>query len=226
MFITSTILKLAIATFLGMILGLERELKRKPLGLKTNTVICVASCLITIVSIESAYQFPKMQNITMDPLRLAAQIVSGVGFLGAGVILVKGMTVTGLTTAAMMWGASGIGIAVGAGFWEEASIALGFMIISVELLPVFLRKIGPGRLREKELELIIIATEDSDLDNIQTSIKSKEIIIHHVRIRDMKNGNRQLTYSISTYENRQTTAVYEEIRSIKGIRSVELATGG
>lgn len=226
MLVTSTVLKLAIATLLGMILGLERELKRKPIGLKTNTVICVASCLITIVSIESAYHFPKMQNITMDPLRLAAQIVSGVGFLGAGVILVKGVTVTGLTTAAMIWGASGIGIAVGAGFWEEAALALGFMIVSVELLPVFLRKIGPGRLREKELELTLIVGETIDLDALQTSIKNKEIIIHHVRIRDLKNGNRQLTYSISTYENRHTTAIYDEIRSIDGIRSVELATVG
>ena len=83
------LLKLGVSAILGLIIGLERELKRKPVGLKTSLVISVVSCLLTIVSIESAYMFPESDNvkITMDPLRLAAQIVSGIGFLGAGVIL-------------------------------------------------------------------------------------------------------------------------------------------
>ncbi len=98
-------LKLGISAILGLIIGLERELKRKPVGLKTCLVISISSCLLTIVSIESAYVFPLKDHITMDPLRLAAQIVSGVGFLGAGVILRRGNdSITGLTTAAIIWG--------------------------------------------------------------------------------------------------------------------------
>lgn len=83
------IIKLMISAFFGLIIGIERELKKKPLGLKTSLVISIISCLITIVSIESAYVFPgnDATEIRMDPLRLAAQIVSGIGFLGAGVIL-------------------------------------------------------------------------------------------------------------------------------------------
>lgn len=83
------IIKLIISAFFGLIIGIERELKKKPLGLKTSLVISIISCLITIVSIESAYVFPgnDATEIRMDPLRLAAQIVSGIGFLGAGVIL-------------------------------------------------------------------------------------------------------------------------------------------
>src|SRR5690625_96183 len=93
--------RLFAATILGLMIGLERELKRKSLGLKTILVISIVSCLLTIVSIQSAYLFPATQaaEIRMDPMRLAAQIVSGVGFLGAGVILRRGDdTVTGLTT--------------------------------------------------------------------------------------------------------------------------------
>ncbi|MBX4383787.1 MgtC/SapB family protein, partial [Mycobacterium tuberculosis] len=75
------LIKLGISAVLGLIIGLERELKRKPVGLKTSLVISIVSCLLTIVSIESAYIFPGNDdiNITMDPLRLAAQIVSGIG---------------------------------------------------------------------------------------------------------------------------------------------------
>lgn len=226
MFITSALIKLGTAALLGLILGLERELRRKPLGLKTSTVICIASCLITIVSIESAYNFPKTNNITMDPLRLAAQIISGIGFLGAGVIMVRGVTVTGLTTAAMIWGASGIGVAVGAGFWKEATAALVFMIVGVEILPNVLKMIGPGRLREKELEMSIIVTGKVNVEDLQKKIKSKDIIIHKVRVKDLSTGERKLEYSISTYENRYTTNVYQEVRSIDGVESVEISTVG
>src|SRR5690625_2529150 len=118
------IVRLIIAGILGLMLGLERELKRKSLGLKTILVISIVSCLLTIVSIQSAYLLPgsSFLEIRMDPLRLAAQIISGVGFLGAGVILRRGDdSISGLTTAAIVWGAAGIGVAVGAGFYIERS---------------------------------------------------------------------------------------------------------
>lgn len=221
----ATVIKLGIAALLGLVIGLERELRRKPLGLKTSAVICIASCLITIVSIQSAYTFPTSEHITMDPLRLAAQIISGIGFLGAGVIMVKGLTVTGLTTAAMIWGASGLGVAVGAGFWKEATLALLFIILSVEVLPSLFKRIGPGRLREKELEMSIVVKEDIDLEGLQKTIKNKEIIIHQVRVKDLTTTEEiKLDYSISTYEKRYTTSIYNDIRSLKGVQSVNIST--
>src|SRR5690625_5208428 len=83
------LVRLLLAAILGLLIGIEREMKRKSLGLKTILVISIVSCLLTIVSIQSSYLFPASEyiEIRMDPLRLAAQIVSGVGFLGAGVIL-------------------------------------------------------------------------------------------------------------------------------------------
>ena len=102
------------------------------MGLKTSLVIATFSCLLTIISIETAYSTPAREdiNITMDPLRLAAQIVSGIGFLGAGVILRRGNdSITGLTTAAMIWGAAGIGIAVGAGFYMDATLAVVIIVL-------------------------------------------------------------------------------------------------
>ena len=120
-----TVLKLAVATLIGLIIGLERELKKKPLGLKTCIVIAVSSCVLTIISIDAAYNFPRVSKLQMDPLRLPAQIISGVGFIGAGVILRKSNDViSGLTTSAMIWGAAGLGVATGAGFYKEAFLSL------------------------------------------------------------------------------------------------------
>src|SRR5690625_2967788 len=151
-------IRLGISAFLGLVIGLERELKRKPLGLKTSSVISIISCLITIVSIESAYTFLGSEKIEirMDPLRLAAQIVSGVGFLGAGVILRRGNDhISGLTTAAIIWGAAGVGVAVGAGFYIEATIGVVLLLFSVELIPFFVVKFGPKRLHKKDLMIKI-----------------------------------------------------------------------
>src|SRR5690625_3948671 len=148
------LLRLLLATFLGLAIGIERELKRKSLGLKTILVISIVSCLLTIVSIQSAYLFPEgtLAEIRMDPLRLAAQIVSGVGFLGAGVILRRGDdTVSGLTTAAIVGGAAGIGIATGAGFYIEAVAGVTLILVSVKVIPLIIKKIGVKEFHQKEL---------------------------------------------------------------------------
>ncbi|MBU9712305.1 MgtC/SapB family protein [Evansella tamaricis] len=151
------ILKLTLALFFGMLIGIDRQLKHKPLGLKTSMVICVASCLVTIVSIQSFHLFATPTYNAMDPMRLAAQIVSGVGFLGAGVILRRNNDViSGLTSAAMIWAASGLGIAVGAGFYFEALIAVVLLIIAVNYLPMVIKSVGPATLRERDVSVKIV----------------------------------------------------------------------
>ncbi|HDT6529452.1 TPA: MgtC/SapB family protein, partial [Raoultella ornithinolytica] len=100
-----TLCKIGVAFILGGIIGLERESKGKPVGFKTCVIISVASCVLTIVSIQSAEYYAEISaNIRSDPMRLAAQIISGVGFLGAGVILHRhDDAISGLTTAAIVW---------------------------------------------------------------------------------------------------------------------------
>lgn len=111
-------LRLILSGALGFIIGWDRSAKNKPAGLKTFTYVAVSCTLITIVSIESVVAFNgSFTGIRMDPMRLAAQIVSGIGFLGAGVILKNGLQVKGLTSAAMIFFVGGIGIGLGAGFY-------------------------------------------------------------------------------------------------------------
>jgi len=113
------LLKLAMAVVLGGAVGLEREISNKPAGLRTNILICLGAALITDVSIGIA-QGPGGERVG-DPGRLAAQIVSGIGFIGAGTIMQARGTVTGLTSAATIWVVAAIGIAVGAGHYVEAA---------------------------------------------------------------------------------------------------------
>ena len=111
------LLRLTVAAALGGSIGLERELRERQAGLRTHLVVCVGSALFTLVS---AYAFvsPKV-----DPTRIAAQIVSGIGFLGAGAIIRQGLSVRGLTTAATLWLVAAIGMASGAGYYDAAVIA-------------------------------------------------------------------------------------------------------
>lgn len=219
------LMKLGISAFLGLVIGLERELKRKPVGLKTSLVISVVSCLLTIVSIESAYMFPGDDdvNITMDPLRLAAQIVSGIGFLGAGVILRRGNdSISGLTTAALIWGAAGIGIAVGAGFYIEAFTGVALLIISVEFIPFVMGIIGPRQLREKEVKLQFSVKMKKDIEKVITIMKEDKISIRNIRIKDLDNEDHLVQLLITINYKRRTTDVYYSVSNIEGVRSVEV----
>lgn len=218
-------IKLGFSAFFGLIIGLERELKRKPVGLKTSLVISIVSCLLTIVSIQSAYLFPNSSDvkITMDPLRLAAQIVSGVGFLGAGVILRRGNdSISGLTTAAMIWGAAGIGITVGAGFYLEAFAGVALLIISVELVPFLMKIIGPKQLREKEVSLQLFIRDKKQIDKTISFLLAKKYIIRRVRIKDLDNSNHLVQILVAVDYRDKTTDVYTFVSNIEGVQKVEV----
>lgn len=219
------LMKLGLSAILGMIIGLEREIKKKPVGLKTSLVISIVSCLLTVVSIESAYSFQGSDkvNVTMDPLRLAAQIVSGIGFLGAGVILRRdNNSISGLTTAAIIWGAAGIGIAVGSGFYVEAVAGVVLLIISVELLPWLLMMIGPKQLRQKEIFLRLTFGNKNDIEPVMEKIRSEKIKIKNIRIKDMDENKHYVQLRILVHQDRKTTEVYYAISGYAEIQQVEI----
>jgi putative Mg2+ transporter-C (MgtC) family protein len=132
----SALSRLIVATICGALVGFEREWAQKPAGLRTNIFICAGSALFTLASILS-WQYIAGAPATVDPGRISAQIVTGVGFLGAGVILKTGLNVTGITTASTIWFVSGIGMMVGMGF-----PGFGFSVALVATLLLF----GLGRI--------------------------------------------------------------------------------
>ncbi|EMS72107.1 MgtC/SapB family protein [Ruminiclostridium cellobioparum] len=130
-FYISMILRLAAACVLGGIIGFEREHVHRPAGLRTHILVCVGSALVMVTSEFIYYRYSSHVNV--DPARLGAQVISGIGFLGAGTIIKEGISVKGLTTAASLWAVSCVGIAVGIGFYSGAIIAtvIIFLILVV-----------------------------------------------------------------------------------------------
>jgi putative Mg2+ transporter-C (MgtC) family protein len=124
------IFRLILAVFLGMIVGLEREKAHKPAGLRTHMLVSLGSCLFMIVSLEFSF----------DPARIAAGVVTGVGFIGAGTIIAERDKIVGVTTAASLWVTSAIGLSVGAGNYVLASIA-SLLALLILFLRVILRKV-------------------------------------------------------------------------------------
>jgi len=123
------ILRLLIAAVLGSVIGMEREKKAWAPGLRTHMLVSVGACLFMIVSAFGFADILGTKNVILDPSRIAAQVVSGIGFLGAGSILLRGEVVRGLTTAASLWSVAAIGLAVGGGLYAEAVAATLVIII-------------------------------------------------------------------------------------------------
>lgn len=218
----NVLMKLGIAGLLGMIIGIERELEHKPLGLKTCTVIAVVSCLMTIVSIKAVYTFELHDRIMMDPLRLAAQIVSGIGFLGAGVIMHRSNDViSGLTTAAIIWGAAGLGIASGAGFYAEAIITTVIILVGVEIIPLIVKGIGPKKLREKEVFVTVSVDDAAAMELIVNEIKQMKYKISSTRIRDQQSAI-YLELVVLVKNNLPIVDVYRDIKQINGVEQIDL----
>lgn len=128
-----TAVRLIIATVLGGIIGLEREKHKKTAGFRTHALVCLGSALVMIVSIE-IYDIFRSQGGEVDPSRIAAQVVSGIGFLGAGAIIRDPKGVQGVTTAAGIWTAAGIGLACGLGQYVPAVVTT---LITLVILIVF-----------------------------------------------------------------------------------------
>ncbi len=130
------VVSILLAAFLGGIIGLERELRGKPAGLRTNILISLGSCVFTLISISLSGS---------DSGRIAAQIVTGIGFLGAGAIIHSGTGTHGLTTAAGIWIVASIGMACGAGFYFLAVTASVLTLIVLLVLPPFEKRLGLGK---------------------------------------------------------------------------------
>lgn len=217
------IMKLGLSALFGLIIGIDRELKKKPLGMKTCLVLAVSSCLLTIVSIQAAYDFPKNGHMMMDPLRLAAQIVSGVGFLGAGVILKRNDDViSGLTTAAMIWAASGIGIAVGAGYFEEAAVALLIMLLGVDFIPFLLRKWGPIVLTTKEIYIGFYIEDMANYDTFRAYLREQKIKVRTMKVSETDDRLFRVDLRAHVHEHRIIADLFNEIRSLEYIRHLDV----
>ncbi|MBE7120691.1 MgtC/SapB family protein [Bacillus cereus] len=128
------IIRIGVAGLLGAMIGIEREIRSKEAGLKTHFLVAVGSALIMVVSKYAFSDIVFEDHMSLDPSRIAAQVVSGVGFLGAGTIIIQKQAVKGLTTAAGLWATAGIGLAIGAGMYVVGVGATILVLIGLEIV--------------------------------------------------------------------------------------------
>ena len=160
------VLRLLLAAALGGMIGLEREHSGKPAGFRTNMLICLGAALITEVSFNVA---AAAGGAGADPARIAAQIVSGIGFLGAGSILHSRGSVTGLTTAATLWVVAAIGMAVGAHAYLAAVLVTALVMLALMLLGRVEDHLIPRRPSEREVHIMFTAGE-TNIEQVESTL--------------------------------------------------------
>ena len=165
-------LRLLVAGILGAIIGLDREYRAKEAGYRTHFLVSLGSALIMIVSQYGFQEIIKENSVTLDPSRVAAQVVSGIGFIGAGTIILQKQIVRGLTTAAGIWATAGIGLAVGAGMYAIGIATTVLTLIGLELLSYIFKSVG------MKSSMIAFSTNNKDtLKQIADRFNSKDYII-------------------------------------------------
>lgn len=213
----SIALRLVCAVIIGGLIGLERGMKNRPAGLRTYMLVCVGSCLIMLTN-----QYLFQVSGSGDPMRLGAQVVSGIGFLGAGTIIVtKHNQIKGLTTAAGLWAAAGVGLALGVGFYEAALIA-GLLIFFV--LTGLQKLDNRMRSKTKTLEVYIEMTDSMNIGTLIRSIREMNVEIEDVQLEHdtmPEDGTRSLFATLKCKKRTDHIPLMEAIRKIEGIVYLE-----
>jgi putative Mg2+ transporter-C (MgtC) family protein len=212
-------LRLALSFVAGGVVGLERESRRQPAGLRTHTLISLGSTLLMLLSIYIPQEFFDMKN--GDPGRIAAQVVSGIGFLGAGAILRFGNNVKGLTTAASVWVAAAIGLAIGAGLYLPALIALVLVMFTLVLLDLIERRLFPA----ERVKVIYLYFESSAVDTkkVQKTIAPFGVKVHSVDVvQAIQKGRVQVHLLVSIPAKINIPQFYKELRFLPNIYKIKM----
>lgn len=134
-------LRLACAMLIGLVIGTEREYTHRPAGMRTHILVALGACAVAIASEMIFYEYNTKYGATPDPARLSAQVITGVGFLGAGTIMREGYSVKGLTTAASVWAVACLGLAAGAGYYILALAGMVFIFVTLTLFESVQRRL-------------------------------------------------------------------------------------
>ena len=184
--------RLLVAMLVGLVIGMEREYTNRPAGLRTHILVALGACVVAITG-EMVVAHYRALGSNSDPARLAAQVISGVGFLGAGTILRDGATVKGLTTAASLWAVACLGIAAGFGYHFVALAGMVLIFVTLTILEVLQNKFMSNHSTtfEYELETNDIATV---LSLINDDAISEQASIHHLHAKQLPNSCYRVTF--------------------------------
>lgn len=213
------VVRLLLSFLVGGVIGFERASKRQSAGLRTHILICLGATLLMLLSIWVPDEFMGAKN--GDPGRIAAQVVSGIGFLGAGSIIRLGNTIKGLTTAASLWFVAALGLALGAGMYFPTLIALVVALVALIALDPIERYFFP---MERIKHLVITYTGNSEFPE-----RARKIIVDHgIQVqsvdveKNLKNGKAIVRFLVRVSVETDFGALYKLLKSVGGVEMVDL----
>jgi putative Mg2+ transporter-C (MgtC) family protein len=215
------ILRLVVAAVLGSVVGIERERLNWVAGLRTHMLVCVGSALFMIVSFCGFADVLRNEHVALDPSRIAAQVVSGIGFLGAGTIVLRSKVVRGLTTAASLWTVAAVGLAVGGGLYVAAITATGLIVLILAGLKPIERRLFLARRQGPPLLLLVIDRHETSLLAIELALEAANLHLQQMLIQhgDSPDEDR-LQITVNRTRSLSVLSVTEQLRRIPGVREI------
>jgi putative Mg2+ transporter-C (MgtC) family protein len=217
------IFRLFLASFLGGLVGLEREVHGREAGVRTYLLVSLGSALIMVVSEYLAFEYQSKFSsdlFRVDPGRIAAQAITGIGFLGAGVIIRYKNSIRGLTTAASMWVVCAIGLAIGAGYYLFGSVVSGIAILSL----IGLKRIEKKLSKDWYKEMTIVSEDgEGQIDRVQEIMQKYNIKVTNLNIkRDLQKKEITLGFRLRIRAVQPDRNILKEVFGIPGIKRVDL----
>jgi len=209
-------IRLALSILLGGVIGLERETINKPAGFRTHILVCLGSTIVMLVSLFIFTEFKGLTNV--DPGRIPAQVISGIGFLGAGTIIIEGANVKGLTTAASLWTVAAIGLAVGVGFYYGAILATFLILLTL----ITFNRLEAVLLKKQYLQPLKLIVEDQpgQLGKIGLCLGEMNISIRDVKIENIEEGKLLITLMIRKINSLEFEEMKQKFLQIDGIYDI------
>jgi putative Mg2+ transporter-C (MgtC) family protein len=210
---------MSVAAFLGSLVGLERHRADKAAGLRTHMLVGVGSSLFMIVSAYGFDQVIRPGHVVLDPSRVAAQVVSGIGFLGAGTILRRNTEVHGLTTAASVWAVSAVGLAAGGGLYLAAVASTALILVTLTAMKALEdRLVARGGRR---ILTLLVGGDDFSVTDIEEVLKRLDLELIGVQSRrEGEHGERRLEVTLNRATDAKLLALLEHLQAAKGVLEV------
>ncbi len=223
----SIILRLGVATLLGCLIGLERERRIWAAGMRTHMLVCVGSALFMLVSLFGFTDAPVAPNVMLDPSRVASQVASGIGFLGAGTIIFRRDAVRGLTTAASLWVVAAIGLAAGGGLFLAAAATTILALVILAALKPLERRLFTDR-RPQNL-LVVADRAQTSLVAIESALRSTKVDVNYIqwRIGEDAKGDKtqyQVEIGFTKMNGPDLLLVMESLRNVPGVYAISRNT--
>jgi putative Mg2+ transporter-C (MgtC) family protein len=212
------LLRLLIAAGLGGAIGLERELRDHEAGFRTHLLVSLGACVFTLVSAYAwtDWTFSQRSGVVFDPTRIAAQIVTGIGFLGAGAIIVRGISVRGLTTAATLWVVAAIGMAAGTGYYAVGIGAAVLVLVSLGPLKLISTRLL-ARVRPEEAELAILLAPGGEATHVLQRIEEAGGRVSHIEFGD----ERTVDITLHASRRAESARVAEQVSKLDDVERVQ-----